>query len=75
MSKLPQISGDECVKALEKQGYVLVRQKGSHMRLRHPTDAKRNPITVPRHASLGKGLLRKIIRDANVTPEDFLQLL
>lgn len=75
MSKLSQVSGDECVKALAKKGYVLVRQKGSHMRLRHPTNPNMNPITVPRHTVIGKGLLKKIIRDASLTPEEFLELL
>ena len=60
------------MKALEKIGYCVVRQKGSHIRLHHKD---RRPITVPNHKILGKGLLRKILRDAELTTEEFLKLL
>ena len=45
--KLPVVSGQELIRALEKFGYVAVRQKGSHVRLRHSTDPQRLPVTVP----------------------------
>jgi len=72
MPKIPTISGKIIVKALEKIGYCVVRQKGSHIRLHHKD---RRPITVPNHKILGKGLLRKILRDAELTTEEFLKLL
>ena len=49
MSHLPVVSGREVVKALQAVGYVVVRQRGSHMRLRHLTDTARRPTTVPNH--------------------------
>ena len=52
--KLPVISGDELVRVLEKFGYAVVSQKGSHMRLRHSTEPQRKPITVPKHKTLKK---------------------
>lgn len=60
------------VKVLEKDGYVLVRQKGSHMRLRHPF---KKPVTIPNHKELGIGLTLKIIKDADLTIEQFEELL
>ena len=74
MPKLPVVSGDEAVKAFRRIGYTAVRQRGSHIRLHHPSDSSRKPLTIPRHKELGRGLLRKILRDANLTPEEFSDL-
>jgi predicted RNA binding protein YcfA (HicA-like mRNA interferase family) len=73
MSKLPQISGRECVKALATIGFYLSRQKGSHMILRRDSPAGR--VVVPDHSELRKGTLRTIIRDAGLTVEEFIALL
>lgn len=73
--KLPPASGKEVVAALEKAGYAVVRQRGSHIRMRHLTDAARKPVTVPAHREIKPGLLRKIIRDANLTVSEFSRLL
>lgn len=73
MSKLPRISGRECVKALEKVGFYLRRQQGSHLILR-----RNEPLTqvvVPNHSELDKGTLRSIIRGAGLSVDEFLQLL
>ena len=75
MPKLPVVSGDQAVKAFQELGYVVVRQRGSHIRLHHPTDARRKPLTVPRHDEIGRGLLRKLLRDAQLTVEEFAGLL
>ncbi len=72
MSRLPILSGREIVKALARVGYVEVRQRGSHIRLRCPGKAS---VTVPDHKSVGSGLLRKILRDAELTVEEFTKLL
>lgn len=56
-------------------GYHVVRQKGSHVRMRHKSDSTKQPLTIPRHKILGKGLLRKLLRDAELTIEEFLRLL
>ena len=73
--KLPVISGEEFIKAAGKIGYVALRQKGSHVRLRHPTDPQRKPLTVPRHKTLKRGLLKDLLRDANLSVEAFIKLL
>jgi predicted RNA binding protein YcfA (HicA-like mRNA interferase family) len=73
--KLPVISGDDRVRALGKLGYAAVRQKGSHVRLRHPSDSLRLPITVPLHTEIAFGTLRRILRDAGITVEQLRSLL
>jgi predicted RNA binding protein YcfA (HicA-like mRNA interferase family) len=73
--KLPVISGSDLIRALGKFGYVTVRQKGSHLRLRHPSDPRRLPVTVPLHPEIAFGTLRRILRDASVTVEELLSVL
>jgi predicted RNA binding protein YcfA (HicA-like mRNA interferase family) len=73
MSKLPSISGRECMKALEKAGFHFQRQKGSHISL-----IREEPfslIVVPDHRELDRGTLRAIIRQAGLSVEDFVELL
>ncbi|MBI1812742.1 type II toxin-antitoxin system HicA family toxin [Candidatus Peregrinibacteria bacterium] len=73
--KLPIVSGREAVSCFERLGYRVVRQRGSHIRLHHPDGGRRKPLTIPDHHALGKGLLRKLLRDADISIERFLQLL
>jgi predicted RNA binding protein YcfA (HicA-like mRNA interferase family) len=68
---LPRVSGREAAHAFASVGYEIVRQRGSHLRLRHPTNA-RLPLTVPDHGELKTGLLRALIRDAGMTVEEFV---
>jgi predicted RNA binding protein YcfA (HicA-like mRNA interferase family) len=75
MSGLPVVSGREAIRVFERLGYVVVRQRGSHVRLRHATDLMRRPLTVPDHRTLKPGLLRRLLRDAEVDPEEFRRLL
>jgi len=73
MSNLPSISGKNLIKILSKQGFVVVRTKGSHSFLRHPDG---RITTVPTHAneSLGCGLLLKILKDCEIDKEDFIEM-
>jgi predicted RNA binding protein YcfA (HicA-like mRNA interferase family) len=71
MPRLPVLKGREIISALSKLGYTEVRQKGSHIRL----ECKgKKSITVPNHI-VGRGLLRKILRDADLTIDEFYNLL
>ena len=74
MNRLPVISGKEAVKRFEKVGYQFVRQVGSHMRLKHPSDPSRAPLSVPDHKTVRKGLLRRLLRDANISIDEFTAL-
>lgn len=73
MTKIPNISGQMCIKALQKIGYYQKRQEGSHIILR-----KDNPfsqVVVPNHKNIAKGTLRTIIKSANLTIDEFINLL
>lgn len=73
MSKLPVVSGAECVKALGKVGFVVYRQRGSYI-----TMVRKSPpsqTTVPNHKELDRGTLRAIIRQTGLTVEEFFELL
>ncbi len=74
MSGLPVASGREVIGVLLKIGYQQIRQKGSHVRLRHPNDSARRPVTVPDHRELKAGTLRAILRDAGLTIDEFVGL-
>ena len=73
MSKLPVISGRNCVNALEKIGFYYKRQIGSHIILRR--DDPFTQIVVPEHKELDKGTLRAIIRLAGLSVDEFVKLL
>jgi len=73
MSKLPSISGRACIKALERAGFVVRRQEGSHVILRRSQPFAQ--LVVPDHKELDRGTLRAIIRQADITVEEFLGLL
>ncbi|MAF99025.1 MAG: hypothetical protein CMH61_00280 [Nanoarchaeota archaeon] len=74
MPKLPIISGLKIVKALNKLGYEVDHQTGSHMILRQNKEPFRR-LTVPNHKEIAKGTLRAIIRQAGLTRDEFMDLL
>jgi len=69
--RLPIVSGKEIIKLLKKLGYREDRQQGSHIRL---VCEGRISVTVPDYRMVDKGLLRKILRDARITPEELEKL-
>jgi predicted RNA binding protein YcfA (HicA-like mRNA interferase family) len=73
--KLPVVSGEDLVRVLRKVGYEIVRQKGSHVRLRNEGSPKRLPVTVPLHKELARGTLKNILADAGLTVQDVLAAL
>jgi predicted RNA binding protein YcfA (HicA-like mRNA interferase family) len=73
--RLPALTAREVIRALERAGFVVSRQSGSHCRLIHATDHARK-ITVPVHSGdLKRGTLRAIIAQAGYTVEEFIALL
>jgi predicted RNA binding protein YcfA (HicA-like mRNA interferase family) len=74
MRGLPVLKPQELIKALQKAGFEQVRQKGSHVRLKH---ADGRVVTVPVHAGseISRGLLRKILRDAEWSLDDLDRFL
>lgn len=72
MPGLPTLSGKQAGAAFGKLGYALVRIQGSHMIYKAPG---RKLLSIPNHEVLDRGLLRRFIRDAGITPQEFLNLL
>jgi predicted RNA binding protein YcfA (HicA-like mRNA interferase family) len=73
VTKLPQISGQDCIRALERAGFYRKRQTGSHVVMRR--DDPFAQVVVPEHDELDRGTLRAIIRQVGLSVEDFLRLL
>jgi predicted RNA binding protein YcfA (HicA-like mRNA interferase family) len=74
MTSLPALTGVEIVKALVKAGFQIIRQKGSHVKLAH-LDGRITVIPVHKGESIGKGLMSKILRDIDLSKEEFYSLL
>ena len=72
---LPVVTGREAIKALCRAVFRAVRQRGSHVRLEKRTEDKVIKLTVPLHKTLKKGTLRRIIKDAGLTVQEFNRLL
>ena len=75
MPKLRRVSGEETISALERLGFVRVRQRGSHVVLKKITPDGEVGCTVPLHRQLAIGTLRGILKQAMVTPENFMEKL
>jgi predicted RNA binding protein YcfA (HicA-like mRNA interferase family) len=77
MAKLPQITGEELVKALQKEGFEIARRKGSHVQMRKYIEGRKVTFPVPVHKGkrLKPGTLRGILRLAGVSVERLLELL
>ena len=70
-TKLRGLSGEELIRVLREYGYEIVRQKGSHVRLRNETDLERRPVTVPLHKELAKkGTLKNILSDSGISEDE-----
>ena len=74
MKKLTPLPADKVIKVLEKIGFSPIRQRGSHVILKNEEGTI---IVVPKHPGeeIGRGLLMKIIRQAGITKEKFLELV
>lgn len=71
MTRLPRLKGKDLIRILERHDFRVVRTKGSHYFLRHPDG---RVTTVPMHSgeTIGPGLLRSILRDIDMTLDQFL---
>lgn len=73
MPSLPVLSGREVVRAFEKAGWELSRQRGSHMVM--TKDGHIASLSVPDHREVARGTLRSLIRNSGLTVEAFTELL
>ena len=71
MTRLPRLKGKEVVRALERAGFVAVRIRGSHIFMKHE-DGRVTTVPVHSGETLGPGLLRSILRDIEMSLEEFL---
>jgi len=75
MTKIPSVSYQEVIHALQRDGWVVVRQKGSHIRLQKHTPTETLKLTVPAHRPIKRSTLSHILKYANLSVEKFLDLL
>ena len=75
MPRLRRVSGEEVIRALERLGFVQVRQRGSHVVLKKQVSEGEMGCVVPLHRELAIGTLRGILRQAKVTPDEFMENL
>lgn len=78
--KIPRdVSAKDLIKSLERMGYSVDRQKGSHITLRCQRDAKTHNLTIPNHNPIKLGTLNNILKDISdffeVSKEELLQKL
>lgn len=73
MGKLGNISGKDAVKALQKAGWIKIGQVGSHLVMSKPNI--RVNLSIPQHKELAPGTLRALIRNADISVDEFLDLL
>ncbi|MEK7274086.1 MAG: type II toxin-antitoxin system HicA family toxin [Candidatus Desantisbacteria bacterium] len=74
MPKLRRVSGQEAIRALEQIGFVQVRQRGSHVVLKKQTPEVVGCV-VPLHREIAIGTLIGILKQAKVTPDEFMENL
>ena len=71
--KLPVLSGNEVIKGLLKAGFQIARQKGSHVILKH-IDGRTTVVPIHPNRDVGRGLLRRILKEAELESEEFIKL-
>ena len=74
MTRLPSLTGEEIIKALGRAGFQILRQRGSHVYLKHP-DGRTTVVPIHKGESVGRGLMRKIMRDTDLSREELQKLL
>jgi predicted RNA binding protein YcfA (HicA-like mRNA interferase family) len=75
MPDLPHLSGREIIRALERLGFVQVRQRGSHVVMKKSISEGNIGCVVPLHNEVAIGTLRSILKQAKVLPDDFVKVV
>ena len=75
MTKVPSLNYGKLIKALQRDGWVVVRQKGSHIRLHKRTPAEMLKLTVPAHRPIKRSTLSYILKHARLSVKDLRELL
>jgi predicted RNA binding protein YcfA (HicA-like mRNA interferase family) len=75
MTKVPSLPYDQVIRALQRDGWVVVRQKGSHVRVQKHTSAETLKLTIPAHRPIKRSTLSHILKQAKLTVGEFEKLL
>jgi predicted RNA binding protein YcfA (HicA-like mRNA interferase family) len=75
MTKVPSVNYDQVIRALQRDGWVVVRQKGSHLRLQKHTATEVLKLTIPTHRPIKRSTLAHILKQARLEAEAFKKLL
>lgn len=75
MSKVPSLNYEKVISALRRDGWVVLRQKGSHVRLQKHAGGETLKLTIPAHRPVKRSTLSHIIKQARLSVEEFMQLV
>lgn len=75
MPKLPILSTREVIRTLKSQGFQVISQKGSHIKMKKTSPKETRIVIIPDHPEIPAGTLKSIIRQAGMTEEGFIKLL
>ena len=75
MTKVPSVNYDLVIKALQRDGWVVVRQRGSHIRLQKHTATEVLKLTVPAHRPIKRSTLSHILKQARLEVKEFRKLI
>ena len=75
MTKVPSLMYEKVVRALQRDGWVVVRQKGSHIRLQKHLRNDTLKLTIPAHRPIKRSTLAHILKQAQLSIEEFLNLV
>jgi predicted RNA binding protein YcfA (HicA-like mRNA interferase family) len=75
MTKVPSLPYDQIIRALQRDGWIIVRQKGSHIRLQKHTPTETLKVTVPAHRPVKRSTLAHILKQARLSIDDFGHLM
>jgi predicted RNA binding protein YcfA (HicA-like mRNA interferase family) len=75
MTKVPSLGYEKVIRALQRDGWVVVRQKGSHIRLQKHLVAETLKLTIPAHRPIKRSTLSHILKQARLPPEKFIELI
>lgn len=75
MTKVPSLNYDQVVRALRRDGWIAVRQRGSHIRLHKRTSDDTLKVTVPAHRPIKRSTLAHILKQARLSVDEFAELL
>ncbi|KAF1078396.1 type II toxin-antitoxin system HicA family toxin [Methanogenium sp. MK-MG] len=75
MNYMPSLNYDKLIIALQRDGWVVVRQRGSHIRMQKHTQTETLKLTVPAHKPIKRSTLSHILKQAHMTIEELNELI